>query len=44
VIQATPDVAEETELESAAAQDAGLEYLSPEELAYYLNLPDHAAR
>ncbi len=44
VIQAAPELAEEAEIESAATQDNGSEFLSSEEVSYYLNLPDHAAR
>jgi hypothetical protein len=41
---ALPVQAEDTDIEASAAVDAGDEFLSPEEVQYYLNLPDVQAR
>ena len=37
---ALPVQAEDADMEASAAVDAGDEFLSPEEVQYYLNLPD----
>lgn len=37
---ALPIQAEDTAIEASAAVDAGDEFLSPEEVQHYLNLPD----
>jgi hypothetical protein len=40
----TPESATDAHIEQAAVLDTAEDFLSPEELAYYLNLPTDAAR